>query len=406
MTKEVNVLEEKTKKMIGEWAARVGRPAEELVKAFDGYFTMYKQQIPGKDDAFYEDVARRKLYLDVKADLVSPAKPYDDIVFGYSTKVDGSAIERQEKQALWNNVQTRAQAVAEGKVYQWDPSKGPRMQITVEGKKIDVSDGTPLDTRAWMIPPTPEKGIRGRKNPRYGKPLAESFFRNVVGFGRPAVGGKLKLIGLMASRDIADLTPPIGKVVRSKLNLRMDRECIYVCNSSSRMKYDPSALPEFEPVSDAKICEILATAPAYDKDTAPNGIAPPLSQLRSWHDANAGDNRRLCVFTGDVTRINRDPTAFGSFLVVIEDTSNLDLEAEGTPVWVPSTLEDQISNFGVGSKVYGIARTTIGPGFNRETGQLDSSIERVQLNAIAIFADPQFRVPPEEESVIEGETVQ
>ena len=399
-------MEEKTKKLLTEWSAQVGRPYEELERAFGEYLKSYKQQIPGKAESFYEDVARRKVFLDIKADMVSPAKPFDYIVLGCSTKVDGSANEREEKLALWNNPNTRAQAVAEGKVYQYDPAKGPRMQITVEGKKVDVPDGTPLDTRVWMIPPNENKGIKGRKNPRFGKPLQESFFRNIVGFGRPAVGGKCKLIGLMSSRNIADLEPPIGKVVRSRLNVRSETDFMYVCNSSTKTKYEPSSLPEFEPVSDAKICEILETAPAYDKDSAPNGIHPPLSQLRDWHEAHKNDNRRLVVFSGDVTRINREPTAFGSFLVVIEDTSNLDLEAEGTPVWIPPTLEDIISQFGVGSKVHGIARTTIGPGFNRETGQLDASIERVQLNAIAIFADPVFRVPPEEESVIEGETVQ
>jgi len=399
-------LEEKTKKLIDEWSAKSGRPVAELVKTFEEYIVSFTKSIPGKTSTEYEDYARRKLFLDIKADMVSPAKPFDYIVFGSSTKVDGSAGDREEYRALWNNPQTRAQAVAEGKVYQYDPSKGPRMQMVVDGKKIDVPDGTPLNTRYWMIPEDKEKGIKGRKNPQYSKPLQPSFFKNVVGFGRPAVGGKLKLIALMANREVADLTPPIGKAVRSKLNLKQDKDFMYVCNSSSKMKYEPSTLVELEPVTDVKICEILATAPVYDKDTAPNGIFPPLSQLRNWHDANKDNKRALCVFSGDVTRINRDPTQFGSFLVVIEDTSNLDLEAEGTPVWIPSSLEDQIANFGVGSKVYGIARTNIGPGFNRDTGQLDASIERVQLNAIAIFADPAFRVPPEEQSVIEGEAVQ
>ena len=390
-------MEEKTKQLLTEWSAKVGRPLAELESAFAEYVKSYMQQIPGKTAEFYEDVARRKIFLDIKADIVSPAKPFDFIVLGFSTKVDGSANEREEKQQLWNNPNTRTQAVAEGKVYQYDPAKGPRMQMVVEGKKVDVPDGTPLDTRPWMIPPNENKGIKGRKNPRFGKPLEVSFFRNLVGFGRPAIGGKNKLIGIMASRDVADLEPPKGKVVRARLNLRKETDYMYVCNSSTKTKYDPSALPELEP-NVAKICEIL--------ETAPPEIHPPLSQLREWHDEHQKDNRRLVVFSGDVTRINREPTAYGSFLVVIEDTSNLDLEAEGTPIWIPSTLEDDISQFGVGSKVHGIARTSIGPGFNRDTGQLDSTIERVQLNAIAIFADPAFRVPPEEESVIEGETVQ
>lgn len=384
-------MEEKTKKILSELSAKSGLPLTDLEADFIEQVKAFTIQIPGKDAAYYEDLARRKVFLNAKADLVSPAKPYDFYVIDYGSKVDGNAGEMTEKADLWSNENTRAQAVAEGKVYM-APTGLPRMQMDVGGKKVDVPDGTPMDTDVWMVKPNAEKGIKGRKNARFGKPLQPSFFRNIVGFGRPAKGGKLKLLSIMASNEQADNLPPKRSIVRARLNLKEDRENIYMCNTGRRTKYEPSSIAEIEPMTEAKLVQIF--------ETAPEAIHPSLANLRAWHDLHDKDGRRLVIFSGDVTRVNREPTAYGSYLVVIEDTSALDLEAEGTPVWA-----SEEPNFGVGSKVYGIARTGIGPGFNRESGQLDATIERIQLNPVALVADPQFRVPPEEESVIEGEKV-
>lgn len=378
-----------------EWADRVGRPVSELAEECKAIKASLKIAIPGRDEKWYDDAAIRREFLRIKSDLQSPAKPYDVVFLGYSGALDVTATEIAEKRALWENLSTREQAVAEGQVYRHDPSAGPRMQTTVDGKKVDVADGMPLDTREWMIPPDPEKGTPGRRNPRRGKPLAPLMIRTQIGLGKPTTGKDIKFVSVMTTGDRVKDLPPLFKPVRSRLNLRSEDAYRYVCNASTKTRYEPTVMPEFQPEMLTAVIEML--------EAAPNRMA--INQLAEYHKANERDARRIVVVEGDVSRINREPTAFGSYLLVIEDVSKEDLEAEGLTVWVPGDLEDQL-DFGVGSRILVVGRTTIGAGFNRETGQLDAAIERILLNAVAIVALPEWRVPPEEERVIEGaETV-
>ena len=69
-------------------------------------------------------------------------------------------------------------------------------------------------------------------------------------------------------------------------------------------------------------------------------------------------------------------------------------------VWVHSELEDQL-DFGTGSRVVVVGRTVVGPGFDRETRQIDTSIQRTMINAFGVWAEPEFLIPIEEERVIE-----
>lgn len=391
-------MEEKTTKLLADLSAKTGRPLSDLQKMFTDESAKFKASVPGQTEAFYEDAGRRRVYILVKAELKSPAKPYDLLILGASSWIDTTVGEMEEKNALYANEATRAKAIAEKQVYSFNPALEPkRMQIKVGDKVVDVPDGTPLDTRPYYVVPDAANNVKGIKNPNYLKPLQHSFLRTIVGFGRPSVGGALKLVSISASHDQALRDPPkVKQTVRVRLTLKDDRANMYVCNSVRNSSYEPIEMPELKGYDDAKICALL--------DSAPSIIHPTLSDLMEWQKNNEKDGRRLAVFTGDVSRVMREPTSAGSYLVVIEDTSALDLEAEGTPIWVPKELAAQL-DFGNGSKVVGIARTNIGPGYNQETRSLDNNIERVQLNAVALFADPVYRTSPEEENVLEGEEV-
>jgi len=180
------------------------------------------------------------------------------------------------------------------------------------------------------------------------------------------------------------------------MNIRADEPSRFVCNMSTTTRFEPTTMPEFPSMK-----EVLAVL-----ETAPPDLRVGIAELAEYHKAFEKDPRRTVIVEGDVSRINREPTQFGSLMLVVEDTSKEDLEAEGLTVWVPEELEEAGQlDFGVGSRIFAIGRTTIGPGFNRDTGQLDASIERIMLNAVAIIALPEFRVPPEEESVIGAEVV-
>ena len=381
-------MEQKTIQSLAKWAEGSGRPVKELEQVLAQYIADFQKSVPGKDAAYYEDATRRKLFLEVKSDIASPAKPIDMIYLGSSGVIETTADEKEEKMALWKNPETRDQAVFENKV-----SKG-----MVDSKGNAIPDGTPLDTRQWFTAPNKEKNIAGRKNPNFGKPLQDSFLRPIVGFGRPAKGGQFRLCAIAANNEQAKKEmPAIGSTVRSRLLLKNDKIAFkYVFNTSRRTAYTPIQIPEYPNVTDEVITDILTSAPA--------DVNPGLANLMDWHEKNAEDKGRLVIFEGDVVFIAPEPTANGSIRMIILDSSNLDLNAEGTTVWVPKELAPQVT-FGTGSRVVGIARTNLGDAWDRETRQADPSRKVVQLAANAIFAIPAFRVAPEEESVIEGEEV-
>ena len=111
-----------------------------------------------------------------------------------------------------------------------------------------------------------------------------------------------------------------------------------------------------------------------------------------------GDPERICIFEGDVVFIRSEPTSVGNRLMVVEDETLLDLDAEGITVWIHQDIAHMI-DFGVGSRVVVVGRTVTMPGFNRETRQIDRSITRIGINAFGVFADPKFKVPIDEQTV-------
>lgn len=395
-------MDEETKKVLTEWAGKLGLPVENLVKDFEEQIVMFKKNVPGKTEKWYEEASRHRIYLEIKADIVSPAKPYDITFFGIGAKIDAAAGDITARQSLWNNPSTREQAVFENKVYRYTEGPTPRMTTkNKEGKDIPVPDGTPLDTREWMIAPNAEKNEKGRRNRNYGKPLLPSIIRTLVGVGRPANGGKLKLVNIMmAGEERAAMLPPMSsaeevKPVRTRINVREDRDVMVVANGSTKTKFEPITMDE---IPDGKA--LLAIV-----NSAPAALKVGLVELPEWHKLHEDDNRRTVIIEGDVSRINREPTAYGSLMLVIEDTSKEDLEAEGTTIWVPQELEHIVDRIGEYSHVTAIGRTTEGPGYNRETHQLDQSIVRIMVNAVGLLVDPELRVPPEEETVVEAQPV-
>ena len=400
-------MKEETRAKLAEWGGKLGLPIAVLEKQFNDTMAGFKTSVTGKTDEWYEDAARRRMFLEIKGELQSPAKPFDVVYLGYSADIDVAAGDMEEKKALWNNAETRAQAVAEGKIYQYNPASGqPRMTVDVEGPdgktvKQEVPDGTPMDTREWMIAPNPnaQPPVKGRKNPNYGRPLLPAIIRNYIGIGRPSIGGAIKLIsltGMGAERvKILPQIPPKFTATRARINVRADEPLRYLANMSAKTQFLPIEMKEFTSMKD--VIKVL--------ETAPHQLKPSLAELPAWHDANEKDTRRVAIVEGDVSRINRDPTPFGSLMLVLEDTSKEDLDAEGTTVWIPKELEEvgQL-NFGPGSRVFALGRTTVGPGYNRDSGQLDPAIERIMMNASAIIVDPELRVPPEEASVLETAT--
>ena len=398
-------IQQKTQALLVKCAETTGRPLLEITADYNKLVAEYKAGIPGKDEAYYEDLAYRKINLETRAEKNSQSKPYDLIILNTTEAIDVTKNDKEEKITLYKNEQTRAQAVLEGKVYE-SPRKedgtidlaSPAIKWADKEHGIVLPDGTPLDTNEWMIKPNPEgkdkRAIDGVKNPNFGCPIKPLPTSNCIAIGRPAAGGPFKLAFIVQRNEASKLKPASKSKVRAKLILKEEGDCYMIFNAGKNTRYDPIDIPEFPgEVTDQAIYNFL--------EGAPQSIAPSLENLAAHIEANKNSKNKNVVFVADVDRIG-DPTPNGSQLVILIDGSKADLEAEGVPMWV-SKNETPMLTFGPQSKVAGVARASMGPGYNRETRSIDATIERPQLNCLAVFASPLFRVDPDEASPIAAE---
>jgi len=339
-----------------EWADKTGIPYDELIAKFNDNLATLKKLHPTRPEQSLTMQARYMVYASIKSRMFTRAQPFDIIFLGYNAAMDVTRAQRELALQIWRT--DREKAIREG----WTDA-----------------EGNPLDNR-----PTVPEGLRGRR-------LVPTFLRQSIGIGRPAKGGELKLTITTHIGDQASNVPPIGKPVRCLLNLRSDEPYRYIANSSKFTKYEPVQMSEFPKVDEKVICDLLLKAP--------NDFRTTLADLHQWHLKHENDNRRICIVDANVIYQRPDPLPSGSYLLVIEDESMMDLEGEGVTVFVNGELKDML-DFGVGSRVIVLGRTTTGPGFNRETRQLDTSIVRTMINGFGVWAIPEFKIPKEESEVL------
>jgi len=344
-----------------KWAKSAGLTPEELYGKYKENYTLMQSLHPGKAENFYKDRALFMVYRDIKSARLVRAKPVDGLFIGFNVAFDVTTPIRNY--AL--------------EVFRTNMEKAIREGYTDES-------GNPLDNR-------PQTGY-GTKNPNFGKPLVPAFLRNSYFIGRPADSKDLKLGVLTQIGEVALKRPPLGQPVRFLANQRADEPYRRLYNSSIRTEFDLIEMPEFEKGGDEVVCEWLGKTPDPIKTT--------LSGLPEWHARNQADVRRLCIIEADVLYIRREPLATGNFLMVVEDETTMDMDVEGTTVFVHHEIKEQL-NFGSGSKIYLVGQSGTGPGYDRTSGAVDRTITRYIVNAVGVWAIPEFRVPPEEEILLE-----
>jgi len=352
---------QKTLTLLAQWAQKLGLPVEELQKKFQEQLLKLKAAVPNKPEDWYERRARFFVYRDVKTMLRYPnVGVYDGVFFGYNAKMDVFARRRQQALALFKS--NPAKAIDEG----WTNETGKPIFKLPSGGVIDISE-----------------------------PI---YLRQSVGLFRPASGGNLKLGVIVHRMEQADNVPPMLVPVRCSLRKTSDFPDKYVFSSLRTTKYEPISMPEFpEPLDEGKACEILMKAPDSLKVTC--------STIRQWHMEHRTENTRICLLEADVVFIRREPTRTGNAMFVVEDETMLDLTAEGVTVWVHPEIFGMM-NFGAGSRVIVVGRTVAMPAWDPTTRQIDRTRTRIGINAFGIYAIPEYRVPPEEESVIGTEFLQ
>jgi len=348
-----------TMRYLREWSEKTGRPLDELLSDFNKRLAEIRTAHPQLKPEVAEARARFLVYRELKAALRFPGAVTFDVLFlGYNAPMDVFARRRRDALDLWQR--DPAAAVAQG----FTNSEGRPIFKLPSGATIDISE-----------------------------PI---LLRQCVGIGRPAEGGDLRWVVLLQRRELVNILPPLKTPVRFTGVKRGEVGFRYSLSMTRLTKFEPVTMPEFTTLDDASICELLRAAPADTRVTC--------SGLREWHNRFQGDRERICVVEGDAVFIRPEPTAIGNQLMVIEDETMMDLEAEGITVWIHQGISNML-DFGAGSRILVIGRTTTMPGWDRATRQIDRSVTRIGINAMGIYADPLFKISPTEATVFRPEVV-
>ena len=356
------VIDEVTMEKLKEWADKSPLTLEELEDSFEQHYEQLKEEKPGKDDKFYIPRARFMVKRGVRGAKRTTAKPVDGIFFGYKEEYDFASRDR---------------AYAE-EMYKANPKEAIEQGLTdPNGIVLDPNPQTPWNT----------------KNPNYGKPLQAAFGRQSFGIGRPADGDELKLMVVSAYGDQALVKPPLGKPVRTLLNMRADEEGRRLYNTSTLTKYELIEMDEFGEVDEETICSILADAPEE--------FRVDLDGLEDWHFEHDQDSRRIVIVEADVSYVAPQPTSTGNYMMIIEDES-VDIDDPGTTVWVHPQIAHML-DFGSGSRVFVVASTGMTAFFDTDTREANPDIQVPMLNAVGIWAIPEFRMEKEESFAVQAD---
>ncbi|RLE67031.1 MAG: hypothetical protein DRJ38_00225 [Thermoprotei archaeon] len=341
----------KTEQLLREWSQKTGRPFDELMGKLQQNIEQLKTVLPNATPDQLERKARFMVYRELKSLMRYPnLMTFDGVFIGIGPAMDVFARRREQALQMWQ--QDPGKAIQEGLC---DVNGKPIFRMP-SGQIIDISQPVML--------------------------------RQTIAIARPASGGLTKLVVQIHRRDQVNNLPPLGKPVRWSANKRAETEFRYSTTAVAATKFTPIDVPDFK----QSVIELL--------EATPDPLKVTCATIEQWHQQHQADAERICVLKGAVVFMRTEPTAVGNRLLVIEDETLLDLEAEGVTVWIHQDIAHMI-DFGVGSEVYVVGRTVQMPGWNRETRQIDPNVTRIGINAFGVFADPKFKVPIDEQTVFE-----
>jgi len=343
---------EQTQRRLSEWSSKLGIEYEKLLAQFNQMKVRIARLYPGKSDSFIEQRARHAIAVHYARQLRARAQAITGVFIAETAKIDTTAGLRALALDMWNNPETRNQAIAEGLV---------------------TADGVVLDTRRELAP--------GRRNPNYGKPLQPFWQRSVVGFFQKFGEDKTKLAFITLRGDQADLEVPLNTPVITRVNIRDETEYMMVCTSSVATQFTPTSHSFFNNWTVARTTELL--------DTYPEKLDP--LNMEGYYDEHRSAGVVFGVVEGDLLGPEASaaaPTAAGNYRCELGDVES-DIEAFPATMFVPKDMyEKEIKPLGLGSRLIVLSRFTLG--VDLATGERS----RVIINPIAVFV--KYAVKPEE----------
>lgn len=338
-------MDPKNVQKINTWAAKLGIPAQELIQKVNKLIAEQMASKPGLSPQQAEQRAMYKLYSELKSQLRSRSKPFYFLCLGLAEPIDLTRTQRETALQIWHEDPQRA--IAEG----WTDA-----------------EGTPLDNREYLQRPDGTQF----KNPNYMKPIQPVLRRMAFGVAQPTDGSKPPKAAILILRDEnTNNPPPVGKTVQINVLLREELPDKYILYDSRSMKINV-------------VNDVLGTVQQV-LQTAPAGIQVPISQLEAWHVQHQNDRYAVVITKGLLTFKQPNATSRGSHILVIEDPDSMDIEQEGVTVFLPQDYVWMIDSVEIGDMVYVVGKTTLAPGWNPETGQLDENLQRVIINGWAVF---------------------
>lgn len=368
-----------TQQKFTQWNAKLGIPIEKLTAIHKSIIAKLKvlPSTAGKDDAFYDQRARRLMATKFATDLAVKAESFLGIYAMDGGAVDTNARNMDTAREMYANPQTRQEAIDSG---------------------LCMPDGTPLDTRQWFTKPNPDAGIRGRKNPNYKKPLKPFVQRRMIGFGRKMKDKTgMRLLVSTFRGEQAKLAIPMLSPIKVRMNIRKSTDFIYGLTSSQKSKIEAApGFPEFEGWDQAKVLDMLVKAPPFNVESG-KGVKTTIFNLDEFHNANKTNPFRACVMEADIITMDDEPTVTGNYRLVIGDVE-ADVDAPSKTCFVPADVYDTIKHLGLGSRCIFVCNTSLGTDMN--TG------ERTQVNLNAIGILVKYAVSKEESLLEIGDDVE
>jgi len=348
---------------IKKWSEKLSLTVEEINTEFDKIFNEEKLVHKDLSEEMQQQRAIQRLALMYKKQLRSPAVGFEGVIIGIGDSVDIVAKKRREAIEL----------------FKIDPQTAISEGVTNE-------EGVPLDNRPeWST---------GRANNMFGKPLPESnFLRTIFGIAKKTKSDdtprffSMSLSGQKAQDDNMPFMKPINFMAIDKTQ---DGDNQYKLNASQFTNFTLNVNLQL-PINKEVLQKYY-------------GITE-LSNLGEYHkQKDVTDYNNIVITEGDVSKLNLEPTAFGSRIMAIEDpnASLEDLESKGATCWLPERIN---VDFGEGSKVLVIGKTSQGKKKD-DQGNTTEELGDVTINVYGLLVDPKYKIElPEELKPITEESL-
>jgi len=247
-----------------------------------------------KDNGGDKEAAFREFRKKYRRLVRSPSTLYKGIIVGAADPWDTNRTAMNDATALFNSNSEKA----------------------IELKLTDA-EGVPLDTREEKF---------GRENDAYGKPLHEEFIQRVWGIAE--VDGELKrfkmTLGnkLAGKKTIPTLTPVNFRAIPAKT--QKDEEFFWL---------NPSSMTEFESI-EAEWDVLSLVEEHYGDNTI------ELGSIAEFHDDNADNSQRFCIFVADISYMDEEPNAKTQNKRVALDDDSIAFDSNTVTSWLPMRLQD------------------------------------------------------------------